>query len=85
METEAKFKLYADRSCTFTSLTDFTGPSHIFDVNAESTLDNVQVGEYVNVTCVNPIKLLTEDKWDGNSTDNYLHIICRPDRKFDAP
>ena len=44
-----------------------------------------QVGEKVNVTCFNPIKLLTKDRWDGNDTDNYLDIICRPDRQFDAP
>ena len=78
-------KLYPDRACTYTSLQGFTDHSSIFKVQAESTLDTVQVGDYVNVTCVNPIKLLTEDRWDTNATDNYLHIICRPDRKFDSP
>ena len=46
---------------------------------------SVQVGEKVNITCVNPIKLLTADKWDGNATDNHLDVICRPDRQFDVP
>lgn len=48
-------------------------------------IDNTVIGDKVNVTCTNPLKLFTTDIWDGNTTDNVLNIICRPDKDLDVP
>ena len=48
-------------------------------------ISNTTVGNTLNVTCYNPVKLFTKDIWDGNDEDNVLHIICRPDKYFDVP
>lgn len=45
----------------------------------------VIVGNFLEVTCIEPIQLFTRDIWDGNSTDNILKIRCRSDRNFDVP
>ena len=45
----------------------------------------VNVGEKVLVTCKDPVKIFTKDTWDGDDTDNKLHVICRPDGNFDVP
>ena len=43
------------------------------------------MGNKLEVSCANPVKIFTKDIWDGNATDNLLHIICRPDKNFDVP
>lgn len=37
-----------------------------------------KVGETVTVKCKEDFQLFTMDKWDSNSTDNTLNIICAP-------
>ena len=44
-----------------------------------------RIGENVKVSCIDENKLITNDIWDNNSTDNMLEIRCGYNLKFDAP
>ena len=44
-----------------------------------------RIGENIEVSCTHNNKLITNDIWDGNSTDNTLHIKCGHNLKYDAP
>ena len=73
----------ANITCTKESIARFTDKPNIFNITGD--IRNTAIGEKVDVTCKNPVKLFTKDKWDGNDTDNILNIICRPDKYFDVP
>ena len=60
-----------------------------FVINGDE--EPVTVGDNLEITCTDKINgelvnlLFTKDIWDGNSTDNTLHIKCRSDQNFDVP
>ena len=57
--------------------------------NNRLTLKNVEknrrIGENIEVSCIDEDKLITNDIWDDNSTDNMLHFRCGYNLKYDAP
>ena len=73
----------ANITCTKESIARIHDQPNKFNISGSRT--STVIGEKVNVTCKNPVKLFTKDIWDGNDTDNVLNIICRPDKYFDVP
>ena len=55
------------------------------DSSAKSWTMEIDIGEEIGVTCKDANKILSEDVWDGNSTDNILQLRCRSDGNFDIP
>ena len=50
----------------------------------EENIDR-RIGEDIQISCTDENKLITNDIWDDNSTDNTLHIKCGFNQKYDAP
>ena len=44
-----------------------------------------RIGEEIAIGCKNALKKLSKDAWDGDSSDNILHVRCRYDGNFDLP
>ena len=83
MEQIIFFPYLANITCTKESISRISEQPTKFSIAGD--IRNTGVGDVLNVTCTNPIKLFTKDIWDGNMTDNILNIICRPDKYFDVP
>ena len=75
--------LLANITCTRESISRVSEQPQKFSIAGD--IRNTGIGEKLNVTCANAVKLFTKDIWDTNGTDNILHIICRPDKYFDVP
>ena len=50
----------------------------------EENIDR-RIGEDIQISCADRNKLITNDIWDDNTTDNTLHIKCGFSQKYDAP
>jgi hypothetical protein len=75
------FVITENHTCSTESMARVNKDQYIVTGNENS----VVVGDSIQVTCALEIQLLTKDIWDDNPTDNFLDIICRPDKKFDVP
>ena len=83
LKSSHKYFFLANITCTRESISRVSEQPQKFSIAGD--IRNTGIGDKLNVTCANTVKLFTKDIWDTNGTDNILHIICRPDKYFDVP